>query len=164
MPLGEIINFRSEFEAAFPATEKETGGGLFSQKFYLEVQLYFKEATTAEIKDAANLSSRISSADLKKFQVVNTRKFLLRNAQKNGFFQFYPVSFDQAYVSACSVYIHSIVKGKKNLNVCITTFSFARIQIQRCISVQRINADSEQGWAANAEGKANYLGRTENSG
>ena len=111
--IGEIINFRSEFEAAFPATAKEAGGGLFGQKFYLEVQLYFKEATQAEIEDAANLSAHISSADLKLFHVVNTRKFLLRNAQKNGFFQFYPVSFDQAYVSTCSVFIHSIVKGKR---------------------------------------------------
>ena len=110
--LGEIINFRSEFEAAFPATTNEVGGGLFGQKFYLEVQLYFKEATQAEIDDSANLAKKITSADIKKFQVVNTRKYLLRNVQKNGFFQFYPVSFDQAYVSCCSVFINSIVKGK----------------------------------------------------
>ena len=78
--LGEIINFRAEFEAAFPATKKESGGGLFGQKFHLEVQLLFKEATQAEIDDAANLTTHISSADLKQFKVVNTRKFLLRNA------------------------------------------------------------------------------------
>ena len=57
--LGEIVNFKSEFEAAFPASKKEVGGGLFSQKFYLEVSLYFKEATSKEIESIENLKSHI---------------------------------------------------------------------------------------------------------
>lgn len=84
--LGEIVNFKSEFEAAFPASKKELGGGLFSQKFHLEVSLHFKEASQKEIDNIDNLKNHISTADLKDFKEVNTRKFLLRNAQKNGFF------------------------------------------------------------------------------
>ena len=84
--LGEIVNFKTEFEAAFPASKKELGGGLFGQKFHLEVSLLFKEASPEEIESIDNLKNHIGSADLKDFKVVNTRRFLLRNAQKNGFF------------------------------------------------------------------------------
>ena len=74
------LNFKSEFEAAFPASKKELGGGLFSQKFHLEVSLMFKEASPEEIESIDNLKSHITSIDLKDFKVVNTRRFLLRDA------------------------------------------------------------------------------------
>ena len=60
--LGEILSFESEIEAdidlnGHEAAQKSGGAGRFfrSQQFYLEVGLYFKNATKDEIANQDNI-------------------------------------------------------------------------------------------------------------
>jgi glycogen debranching enzyme len=92
--LGEIINFKSEFEANFELNEisgqesttkqKKTLESIFgTKKFYLEIQMRFKEASLEEIECQDKLKMKFSLEEANNnFQTVSTVKLLLRNSSR----------------------------------------------------------------------------------
>ena len=94
MDLGEIINFKSEFEANVDLKEisgqddstkhRKTLENIFgTKKFYLEIQMRFKEASHEEIESHDKLKMKFSLEEAKNnFQTVSTVKLLLRNSSR----------------------------------------------------------------------------------
>ena len=122
MDLGEVLSFKTEFEANLDlATLNEANGvqksleSIYgSKKFYLEIQMCFKEATQQEIESQDNLKLSMSHDEAKKdFTTVSTCKLLLRNSGRAGAFHFFPVSFETGYFSSLSICVNSVLKGKQ---------------------------------------------------
>ena len=117
-----MIHFKSEFEANLDLAKLKDENGaqkslkdIFdSKKYYIEIQMRFKEAAQTEIECQDNLKMHMSLAEAKDdFQTVSTCKLLLRNSTRSGMFHFYPVTFDTGYFSVLPICASSIVKDFK---------------------------------------------------
>jgi len=81
-------------------------------RFFLEIQLFFKEATPTEIESQINVNMNIDESMLKKFAKVAEKKFQLNKMQKGSFVHYYPVQFTAGYFSCLQTLIHSTTTRK----------------------------------------------------
>lgn len=80
--INEVIAFKTELETFFQLERAEESAKQQTSlkqhpKFFLEIDLYFKEATPLEISNQHNISMRIDDETLRKFVKVAVKKFAL---------------------------------------------------------------------------------------
>lgn len=80
--INEVISFKTELETFFTLERAQESGKLQTSlkqppKFFLEIDLYFKEATPQEIANQQNITMRIDDDILRKFVKVAVKRFSL---------------------------------------------------------------------------------------
>jgi hypothetical protein len=110
--INEVIAFKTELETFFTLERAEESSKLQTSqrqppKFFLEIDLYFKEATPQEIANQQNITMRIDDDTLRKFVKVAVKRFALAKLQKGAFTHFYPVQFTGGYFSCLQLLVHS---------------------------------------------------------
>lgn len=70
-----MVNFRTEIETSFCPSHKET-------PFFLQVDLFFHEASDEELRDPKNIGLNMNDEALKKFYTVSSQTFKLNNVLK----------------------------------------------------------------------------------
>ena len=78
----------------------------------MEANLYFLEATSAEIKNPQSIRSLTGKFDLAFFQKVSTCTMKLEQVPNTAFFEYFPAQFENAYRSFLDVQIFSIKHSK----------------------------------------------------